>query len=361
MPISDVLSAFIACNNDPAKICDLFEETPLEKRALLNTIVKDSLGLEITTLYNQVTQCAISLYFDFENSIPSRCEALEIENENGQIFDSEMTGYSNVETTTARTPQYETRNESVNATVFMEIEHGINRCQIEKPTKGQMNQRTLLECSHHIIVEEQPQDAELQREPQEFRAQQASQTVMQPMSPETVRRLYGETSSSYMTEESQVVQILPSLTQNSQIVQHTPLDSPRTLGDHDRPQKRVEQNVAPPLIRKIRQSRFCTPRNIECAAGVNVESSETTFTLAALHHKRRKTDDVIIYDVVHNGIRALITINANTALQLVRDNDGAPAFKFGTYNFVCPSVKEQLAHQYASWLFSQIEGGHLNL
>lgn len=99
MPIVDVVREFNSVKHDALKVCDLFEETALEDRTVLNELVKQAFGIDIPSLYYRETRCYAPLNFDFDSSIPNRFDdGDEIIRSDGQIFDKDILVYSAVRT-----------------------------------------------------------------------------------------------------------------------------------------------------------------------------------------------------------------------------------------------------------------------
>lgn len=336
MPISDVLSAFELIQHDPQRVCDLFEETPLEKRVQLNHLVKLRFNLSMSQLYYKVTQCVASLHFDFDNSIPQKFEndAFERILSDGQILDREMTGYCHVdeelETPQLRTPMGESMD------VVASVEH-----QAEVP-----HSPNYLPPPEFLIA----MDSESIQYRRVFLAQVAAkQQLIAAQLDSGVSDFNSLTLAHETPNESTTLNVLPVVHEDERAGCHqvTP-----AIG-----RSRIIKTTDPSKVRRHCISRFTSvsqPRP-------DTSDDENAFDIKHVTSKRRRTDDIIIDEVNHQGLTAYVTSNLETAIQLAKEYPGSKCIKLASLNFICPNQTHVTAQQYALWLYSQIEDGHLKL
>lgn len=357
MPISDVLLAFTNCNNDPIAICDIFEETPIEKRLELDALVLQQFGCGISQLYYRETKCVASLYFDFENSLPKKFEDTELEYEHGQILDYQI-----------RTASITSFND--------EPELILNRIINHNTTPHIVTQNQ--ECIHGVDNATERQDTINATERQEIMQQdeelsEMGQLCLEPditcrTEEQAVHGIMGQIDVSLSHDDrSSHSGVDPTTSRELEVIHPTsptysPYDYPPTRRRANKSpspllQNMNVQNVAntpyPSFIRKERRSRFSNPQVEE---NVNGE-----FQLRYIQSKRRKTDDIIIFEMKHQGMTAYITTNMSSAIELSRQHSNSDPIRFGTYNFICIEMTADKAKRFACWLYSQIKDGHLSL
>ncbi|CAG9577522.1 unnamed protein product [Danaus chrysippus] len=311
MPISDVLSAFHANKHDPVKICDIFEETPIEERQLLNSLVKQQFGCHMPQLYYNVTKCIASLNFDFEFLIPRKFDVEQITLEDRQIIDYQIHGSYFINIATG---------------LSHDIDQHVDIIMITTPQNGMQNREcetvTLMEDPVMEIVETNPPDGT------------------------DVAKIVEMGQNASLNCEQRVALALALCT--------SPIDDPGPPEElpHKLNSTRNDESVvtSPSTVRKQRISRFTLPRAERSAAGE-----------FRLQYYKRKTDDIVIYEVEHQGMIAHITTNITCALELAKTHVGSHTIKLGIYNFICPNNTAELARNYAYWLYCQITDGHLNL
>lgn len=314
MPISDVLSAFLKCQDDPNAICDLFEETPLEKRTQLDSLVKSKYNITVSDLYYRTTKCVASLHFNFDSSIPSRFEDDVYEKilDDGLILDRDMTGYRH-DDTIIQNPQIRTPcRESANVvTTMMDLsihpENFAMECQNSTPLRGdvQIHANAAMIVEHGDVCYSSP-------------------TLIIPTGLVEEPQSSGECFSGYEDKED--------------------LQSP------------PKKTTAPSSVTRRRVSTYTSIRRQNAD-----DEDQTAFDIKYVACKRRKTDDIIIDEINHQGMIIFVTKNLDAALEIAKEHPGSHSMKLATLNFICPNQRPADAQRYAYWLYGQIQDGHLRL
>lgn len=336
--MQDLIRRFHAVKHDADQLCDLFEETPLEKRILLNDLVLQEFGITMPQFYFNTTQCIVTLYFNFEISFPVKFDkdTLEIIKEDGQIIDGEIPFLNQV-------------NNEPNELVqrFSLLETDLRQLQEITP---QLNQRSDKNQNINVLASEvllqedltneemstddeptiQQTDVENTRSAGDYR--RFIDSSITPTIPENIRQ-----------DSIEVPQVASNTYQNFTNLQdemHTQLESC--------------VNVSKRTIQKYVHSG-------KRVATEEASTSQNQFMMEYLSSKRRKTDDIIIVDVTYKSAQVFITNNKQAAHSIIADKVNAHVNIFGGIHFICCNINQTDAIQLTQWLYSLCMDGHLKV